>query len=78
MSDRSRPERNPDLVREPAPDSDRDPPTDDSTDFTPAFGSPPGVPGWVIAIGVIAVILIAFVAVTFVLGIQHGPGMHGG
>ena len=78
MSDQPPPERNPGLEREPGADSDRDPPTDDAADFTPAFDSPPGVPGWVIAIGVIAVILIAFVAVTFVLGIQHGPGMHGG
>lgn len=52
-------------------------PPAESAEVDSAQGSAPGVPRWVKAIGVIALILIAFVVVQFVLGVQHGPGMHG-
>jgi hypothetical protein len=61
---------------------DRDPADSSSTarsgagDRTEA--RPPGTPRWVLALGVIAVILIVvFVLAQLLLGVQHGPGMHG-
>jgi uncharacterized cupredoxin-like copper-binding protein len=36
----------------------------------------PGTPRWVLAFGVIALVLILVVAVQLLLGVQHGPGMH--
>jgi hypothetical protein len=56
----------------PAPDPDQTTPV--RPDSQPA---PPQTPRWVIVLGVIALILILAVAVQFVFGFQHGPGMHG-
>lgn len=39
--------------------------------------SPPKTPAWVIVLGIVAAILILAFVAQFVLGIQHGPGMHG-
>jgi hypothetical protein len=37
----------------------------------------PRTPRWVIILGIVALILILAVVAQLVLGIQHGPGMHG-
>jgi hypothetical protein len=55
----------------------RDPNTDDVTDVEPAHGSAPRTPRWVIVLGIVALILLLAVLAQFVLGIQHGPGLHG-
>lgn len=47
------------------------------TDVDPGHESAPRTPRWVIVLGIIAVILLLAVVAQFVLGIQHGPGMHG-
>lgn len=39
---------------------------------------PPRTPWWVIAILGAMLVLFVALAVTFLLGVQHGPGMHGG
>jgi hypothetical protein len=36
----------------------------------------PGTPRWVLAFGVVALILLIVIAVQLLLGVQHGPGMH--
>ncbi len=38
---------------------------------------PPAIPGWVKVLGVIALIGIVLALASLVLGIQHGPSMHG-
>lgn len=50
---------------------------EDVTDVGSGPESAPRTPRWVIVLGIIAVILLLAVAAQFVLGIQHGPGMHG-
>jgi hypothetical protein len=37
----------------------------------------PPTPRWVIILGIVAIILIGAVVAQLLLGIQHGPGMHG-
>jgi hypothetical protein len=39
--------------------------------------APPRTPRWVIILGMVALILILAVVAQLLLGIQHGPGMHG-
>lgn len=36
----------------------------------------PGMPGWVKVFLVVAVLLALALAVSFVAGVQHGPGLH--
>jgi hypothetical protein len=36
----------------------------------------PRTPRWVLAFGVVALILLIVIAVQLLLGVQHGPGMH--
>lgn len=55
----------------------RDPDADDPTAAAPGRESAPRTPRWVMVFGIIALILILAVVAQFVLGIQHGPGMHG-
>ena len=43
----------------------------------PARRSPPRTPGWVLVLGILALVLILAVAVQIVFGIRHGPGLHG-
>ena len=42
-------------------------------------GQPPGVPGWVKALGIALVALVLVMPVVMVTGIggEHGPGRHG-
>ena len=41
--------------------------------------SPPGVPRWVKVSALLAVVVVVLaIAASFVLGIEHGPGLHGG
>lgn len=58
-------------------DPPREPGTDDATDSGPDRDTAPRTPRWVIVLGIVALVLILAVALQFVLGIQHGPGMHG-
>jgi hypothetical protein len=51
--------------------------TDDGRRVGPGGESTPRTPRWVIVLGIIALILILAVAAQFVLGLQHGPGLHG-
>lgn len=37
----------------------------------------PGTPRWVKVIGVIIVVVAIALAVSMLLGVEHGPGMHG-
>ena len=40
--------------------------------------SPPGIPRWLKVSAVVVVLLILLVlAVSFIAGIEHGPGLHG-
>ena len=40
--------------------------------------SPPGTPRWVLALGLIAVVVIlVLIAAQLLFGMQHGPGLHG-
>jgi hypothetical protein len=57
-------------------DPPRDPDAQDMTQVESGQESAPRTPGWVIVLGVIALILILAVVAQFVLGIQHGPSMH--
>jgi hypothetical protein len=54
-----------------------DPDTEDATSVGSSREPATRTPGWVIALGVIALILIVAVVAQLVLGIQHGPGVHG-
>jgi uncharacterized cupredoxin-like copper-binding protein len=62
--------------------ADRRPSADTTSDIRDGGGAsadsqtPPKTPRWVLAFGVIALILIVVVAVQLLLGIQHGPGIH--
>lgn len=58
-------------------DPPRDPDGEDVTHVDSGRESAPRTPRWVIVLGVIALILILAVVAQFVLGIQHGPSMHG-
>jgi hypothetical protein len=52
----------------------------DAEERSPVRSGPepaPRTPRWVIILGIIALILILAVVAQFVLGIQHGPGLHG-
>lgn len=55
----------------------RDLDTDDATVDASGPASAPRTPRWVIVLGILALILILLVAAQFILGIQHGPGLHG-
>lgn len=55
------------------PDSDHEPASDR---LEPGPEVPPRTPPWVKVFGIIALVLILAVAVQFMLGIRHGPGMH--
>lgn len=48
-------------------------------DVRPDRDSPPGLPGWLIASGMIAILLVLLLVAVGVLGIggEHGPGRHG-
>lgn len=39
--------------------------------------SPPRTPGWVLVLGILALVLLFAVAVQVIFGIRHGPGLHG-
>lgn len=54
-----------------------DPTSDDTAPGRKGPESAPRAPRWVIVLGIIALILLLAVAAQFVLGIQHGPGLHG-
>jgi uncharacterized cupredoxin-like copper-binding protein len=62
--------------------ADRSPPADTTRDVGEDGGAEPDrrtaprTPRWVLAFGVIAVVLIVVVAIQLLLGVQHGPGMH--
>jgi len=58
-------------------DPPRDPDPDYATQVRSARESAPRTPRWVIVLGIIALILILAVAAQFLLGLQHGPGLHG-
>jgi hypothetical protein len=56
-----------------------DPESGDTPDADEGPGgvSAPGMPGWVKAFGIVAIVLILVViAVQLLFGIQHGPGLH--
>lgn len=48
----------------------------DESGLEPAGQRPPRTPGWVLLLGVIALVLILAAAVQFIFGIRHGPGLH--
>jgi hypothetical protein len=54
-----------------------DPDADERSPVPTGPEAAPRTPRWVIILGVIALILILAVVAQFVLGIQHGPGLHG-
>lgn len=58
-------------------DPSRDPDADDALGIESEGEPAPRPPRWVVILGIIALILILAVAAQFVLGIQHGPGLHG-
>ncbi len=52
--------------------------TDEEAGGMPEQESPPGIPGWVKLSGLIVVVLILLaITASFILGIEHGPGLHG-
>lgn len=53
------------------------PPPDTDPDTRANGGAAPRTPGWVKAFGVVALIVALLVAAQLLLGVQHGPGMHG-
>jgi hypothetical protein len=54
-----------------------DPEPDEGTPRRRGSEPRPRTPGWVIVLGIVALILILAVVVQFLLGIQHGPNIHG-
>jgi len=58
-------------------DSNRVPNARKPGDPGPVPDAAPSTPRWVIALGILAVILIAAVAAQLLLGLQHGPAIHG-
>ena len=60
---------------------DSDAPNRDTGEETSAVRdrpSPPGMPRWLKVSGIVVVVLILLVvAVSFITGVQHGPGRHG-
>jgi hypothetical protein len=59
-------------------DQPNEPAADERTTVGSGAESAPRTPRWVIALGIIALVLILAVAAQFVLGLGHGPAMHGG
>jgi hypothetical protein len=49
----------------------------DNTGTERDYPTAPRTPRWVLVFGIIAVVLILLVLAQLLLGIQHGPGMHG-
>lgn len=56
------------------PDSNLEPAVDIRQE--PAREGAPRTPRWVKVFGIIAVVLIVAVAVQFIFGMKHGPGLH--
>jgi hypothetical protein len=59
-------------------DEPNEPAADERTTVGSGAEPAPRTPRWVIALGIIAMVLILAVAAQFVLGLQHEPGLHGG
>jgi hypothetical protein len=59
------------------PDSDSNRDTRDETGVGPARGSPPRMPRWVKAFGIIAIVVVILVVVVLIAGGgEHGPSRH--
>lgn len=57
----------------------RDPDTVHEADVMGEDASPPGVPRWVKVSGLIVVLVVLLaIAASWIVGLEHGPGLHGG
>jgi hypothetical protein len=52
------------------------PETDDATRVRPGDGPDTGMPRWVKVSLIIAILLVVALVVSFLAGVQHGPGLH--
>ena len=54
--------------------------TDQQPDLPPEqpTAGPPGVPGWVKALGVVLLLIVVVLVVSRLAGVEHGPGRHSG
>lgn len=55
------------------------PPSDRSGDVNPndSVSASVGMPRWVKVLGILGLVLLLFLLITLLLGVDHGPGMHG-
>jgi hypothetical protein len=57
-------------------DSPASPATDDAAGVGPGRGPTTGMPRWVKAFLIIAIVLVLAIVVSFLAGVGHGPGLH--